>query len=329
MSRFGLILALTVILVCTGCEEADSEFDKLSSSVIEGLTVHNYPKVDGSTSTEPLNAIIACKLFGIAYQWNYAENNTKYVEPNLKRNDAGKFLKLFKSSQTHQSFINLIDRKADLILVARKMSSDEKAYADSKGVSLIETPIALDAFIFIIHRENPIQSLTIEQVQDIYTGKITGWEEVGGSDWGNPGLYGDGDKIHPYIRNANSGSQELMETLVMKDLDIAEFPENSFELIHSMAGALDHVSRDVNSICYTVYYYKERMATGTWNIKDLAINGIYPERKTIGNKSYPYTAEVYAVIRSDLDESSMAHKLYEWLQTEEGKQVISESGYVP
>ena len=71
------------------------------------------------------------------------------------------------------------------------------------------------------------------------------------------------------------------------------------------------------------------MATGAWNIKSLAINGIYPDWGTISNKSYPYVAEVYAVIRSDLNESSMAYKLYEWLQTEAGKDTIYDSGYPP
>jgi phosphate transport system substrate-binding protein len=322
MNKYALIavFSFSAMLVCTACKGVDTNgvFDNLSSSVIKGLTADSYPKVDGSTSTEPLNAIIACKLFSIDYKWTETADGTRIVEPSLDKNDADKFLRLFKSSQTHQSFINLIDGKADLILTARKMSPDEKVYADSRGVSLNETPIALDAFIFIVNHNNPIRSLTIKQVQDIYTGAITNWKEVGGDD----------DEINPYIRNANSGSQELMEMLVMKDLEMIEFPENSAELLFSMAGALDTVSRDVNSICYTVYYYKEHIAY-MYSPKCVAINGIYPDRDTISDQSYPYVAEVYAVIRSDLDESSMAYKLYEWLQTKEGKQVISESKYLP
>jgi hypothetical protein len=60
---------------------------------------------------------------------------------NINANDANKFLKLIKSSQTHQSFISLIDKDADLILTARKMSPDEKTHADAAAVSLIEPPI--------------------------------------------------------------------------------------------------------------------------------------------------------------------------------------------
>jgi len=317
MNKYLLITVFILsVVIYAGCDLLFGA--NFESPIIQGLTLNNYPKVDGSTSTAPLNAIIACKLLGIDYRWGGA-GDVRTVVPSLDNRNTEKFWGKIKSSQTHQSFVNLINKDADLILTARKMSADEKAAADAAGVNLIETPIALDAFIFIINEENPVQSLTIKQVQDIYTGGITNWRQVGGNN----------EMINPYVRNANSGSQELMETLVMKDLEIMDFPENSSELIFSMAGALDRVSHDPNSICYTLYYYKERMATGTWNIKSLAINRISPDWGTISNKSYPFTAEIYAVIRSDLNESSMAYKLYEWLQTEAGKDAILDSGYPP
>ena len=320
MNRFILItvFVLFAIFVCTSCDKEKGE--SFRSPYITGLTIDNYPKVDGSTSAAPLNAIIACKLLGISYNWvPIPYSYTQSVEPQLNEKDAEKFWNPIKSSATHQSFINLIDRDVDFILNARKMSSDEKAYADAAGVSLIETPIALDAFIFIVHPNNPISSLTTQQIQNIYTGKITNWNEAGGNN----------SKITPYVRNPNSGSQELMETLVMKDLDITEFPISYPELVlGGMFPTIDSVAHNVNSICYTLYYYKEQIVTHDVNVKTIAIDGIYPDKQTISNYSYPYAAEVYAVIRSDLDESSMAYKVYEFLQTETGKQIISESEYI-
>ena len=322
MNRFFLItiFALSALLIYTGCDKNDVDFDYLRSSIIDGLTVGNYPKVDGSTSTEPLSAVIFCKLFGISYKWVPDEYwNLQRIEPNLNKRDTDKFWNLTKSSATHQSYINLIDKEVDIILNARSISSDEKVYADAAGISLIETPIASDALIFIVNPNNPVTSLTSEQIQDIYTGKITNWKEVGGNDI----------EIKPYVRNANSGSQELMEALVMKDSDVTEFPVNNYELIvFNMTGAVDVVFQEVNAICYTVYYYKENIATG-FNVKSVTVDGVYPDKETISNKSYPYVAPVYAVIRSDLDKLSMAYKLYEWIQTEGGEQTISESGYIP
>jgi phosphate transport system substrate-binding protein len=63
--------------------------------------------------------------------------------------------------------------------------------------------------------------------------------------------------------------------------------------------------------------------------KIIAVDGVYPDSKTIKNKTYPYTTEVYAVIRSDLDKSSIAYRIYELLLSEAGQPVIAESGYIP
>ena len=313
MNRKILVIVLFATIVHASCEKEE----KFESKFIQGLTLDNYPKVDGSTSTLPLNTVIACELLGINYDWVQEHPNLQQwkIEPDLKSSE--KFWGKVKSSQTHQSFINLIDKNTELVLSARKMSPDEINYAKNAGVSLIETPIAIDAFIFIVNPLNQITSLTIEQVQEIYTGKITNWKEVGGKD----------ATINPYIRNKNSGSQELMELLVMSDSGILEFPI-SMEVINTMTGTIDAVVRDVEGICYTVHYYKENILRDT-NTKTIAIEGIHPNTDRIKDKTYPLAAEVYAVIRSDLDKLSMAYKVYEWIQTEEGKHIISKSGYLP
>ncbi len=310
--RFVSFALLSLAFCACKEETTDTPF------VIEGITTETYPKVDGSTSTEPLQTIIACKLLGGSYYWrqHLESNGTWGIQPNYEDIPYSFLSERIKTSQTHNSFINLIDKNADFILSARKMSDDEKAYADNAGVSLIETPIALDAFIFIANPGNPVKSLTTNQVQDIYMGNVTNWKEVGGSD----------ATINPYVRNANSGSQELMESLVMKGLVMPAWPE---EMLSSMMLAFTTIRSDVNGLCYTVYYYKELIVRDNELVKSIAVDGIYPDKNTIKKRSYPFTTEVYAVIRTDLDKASMAYKLYELLQTKAGKNVISESGYFP
>ena len=316
-----VILALFAAVICTGCEK---DVEGLESSFINGLNFSNYPRIDCSTSALPLNMLIACELLGVNHRWEYDFKEGVWgIEPKLKNHNSAKFKKLIRSSSTHQSFINLIDKKEDLILVARKMSEDEKAHADAAGVSLIETPIALDAFVFIVHHSNPVQALTIEQIQDIYTAKTRNWKYVGGND----------AVIKPFVRNANSGSQELMESLVMKDLGMSSYFEVYDDLteyvIRNMTGAFIAVSNDMNpnAICYSIHYYKEHIIR-TKKTKSIAVNGILPNKENIGNGTYPFIEPVYAVIRSDLDKSSMAYKVYQWLQTEEGKKAINASGYL-
>ncbi len=80
----------------------------------------------------------------------------------------------------------------------------------------------------------------------------------------------------------------------------------------------------------TVYYYNEFIIRPDNNfLKTIAIEGVKPTEQTITNRLYPYTTEVYAVMRSDTDKSSITYKVYELLQTETGMKTIINSGYIP
>jgi phosphate transport system substrate-binding protein len=312
MKNLVRLLAVGFLSVLfAGCEKDDYVPFKIA-----GLTMDNYPKVDGSSTTLGLQNLIACKLLGYPYTW-YPEiwlDGAYIIRPSVEVPE--KFYECIRSSKTHDSFIRLIDGEVDFILTARTLSDSEKAHAEIAGVTLIETPVALDAFVFITHPENPIRALTTKQIQDIYTGKITNWKTVGGKD----------APIQPYRRNKDSGSQELMESLLMQDLEMMDMPEEVN--IFSMMGVYHHITQDKNGLCYTVYYYNEKMVRDKI-AKIIGIDGVYPNKATLRNKTYPYTTEVYAVIRSDLDQSSMAYRIYELLLSEAGRPVISECGYIP
>jgi phosphate transport system substrate-binding protein len=285
---------------------------------IKGLTVDNYPNVDASTAAAPLQTLLACKLLGFRYDWGRSFTDDTYmIYPNWEDIPTDfNFYERIKASKTHDAILNLIDKKADFILSVRKMSEDEKNHAKEAGVMLIETPVALDAFIFIVNRSNNIKTLSPKQIQDSYMGKVTNWKDVGGKN--NP--------IAPYVRNPNSGSQELMETLVMKDLKMKDWPQE--RMLDMMSMVFTTVMENPNSICYTLFYYNAQMMKE--NIaKAIAVNNVQPEKNTIRSRKYPYVSEVYACIRSDLDKNSPAYKIYELLMTEDGKRVVTESGYVP
>jgi len=330
---FITVLALSAMFICTSCGKEKEESTK--SPYIEGLSIENYPTIDGSTSTLPLNTVIACELMGLKFQWQ--ENSighgasTWSIEPQIGKSLRKKFDNVVRSSQTHNSFINLIDREADIVLTARTMSPDEKKYAEAKGVNLIETPIALDAFIFIINPQNPVKELTTVDIQNIYTGIETDWEEFGWLSSAFPEWLPESypTEISPYIRNPNSGSQELMDLLVMQGLEYyTQLPIYEERLIFTMQGLLDAIAQNPFAIGYTVYYYNEQIIRPGNLLKTIDIDGVHPNKQTISDRSYPYATEVYAVIRSDIDKSSMAYKVYDWLQTEAGKQAISKSGYM-
>ena len=120
----------------------------------------------------------------------------------------------FDYSNTHPGYIKLIDGEKDLIVVTQP-SEEELEYAKSKNVELEVIPVVNEGFVFYVNSENPVSTLSLEQIQDIYSGKITNWKEVGGND----------EKIRAFQRPVNSGSQTGMLALVMKDKELMEAPK--------------------------------------------------------------------------------------------------------
>ncbi|MCL2597564.1 MAG: substrate-binding domain-containing protein [Paludibacter sp.] len=322
MKKFNLVL-FVFAMFCVACEK--QPFVEQPFVDMSDITMENYPRVDGSTSTNPLNYIVAAKLLGLEYEWTSGTGGRDVIFTN-QGSMPWDFRMKFQCSQTHGAIINLIDNQTDLIIVARKMSADEKQYAGSAGVSLIETPIALDALDFILNAQNSVNSLLVGQIQNIYLGNITNWNEVGGAD----------EEIIPFIRNANSGSQEMMNEIVMNNTGMPDWTVSLSDAedmtLWSMTAVYEELLSHPNGICFTPHYYREYMVNNIFTadkIKTLAVNGIMSDKNSIKNNTYPFVANVYVSVRSDLDKSSMAYKLYKWLQTSAGKAVIAESGYVP
>ncbi|GHV43244.1 hypothetical protein FACS1894180_1740 [Bacteroidia bacterium] len=319
---FLFLFSAVVLTAFSGCKNNEpAKPEPINEFKIDSLTVENFPKIDGSTSNAPLIGIIVCKLLGWTYKWEDGYIGIRHIRPdNMGDVPYTTFADLSGTSETHNAIWNLIDGRVDIILSARKISTDEQQYADNKSVSLIETPIALDAFVFLVNANNPVNSLTHNQITDIYTGKIANWQEVGGRN----------AAMHPYVRNQNSGSQELMESLVMQGTPIADFDVDYEPSIFGMFPVYQTLANDENGICYIVYYFHEKMVVDEYKnkLKMLAINGKQPNSTNIRSGAYPYISPVYASIRSNLDTNSNAYKLYELLQTKAGKAVIEESGYV-
>jgi phosphate transport system substrate-binding protein len=273
--------------------------------------------VDCSTSARALSEIVAFKLLGIPYHWQAPLVDEWNVYTENYRDIPEQFWERLQNSQTHGAIMNLIDGHADIILTHRTISPDEKAHADSLGVTLIEKPIALDAFDFIVNKNNPVKSLTVNQVQKIYTGEITNWAQVGGNN----------ANIKVFTRPRNSGSEEVMRSLVMDGLEPADFPESE---IGMMVWVFSEVINNEDGLCYTFNNYKEMITRKPDNeVPKIAINSIFPNEENVKSRTYPFIAEVHVAIRSDLDHHSMAYKLYEWLQTEAATSAITESGFIP
>jgi len=311
----------------------------------------DFPRIDGSTTAQPLSALIVSRLLGLSAEWDvrwiHDYRNTEgtderflvpvcteppmLVNTNLNPEAVSPGLRITVNlSGTHPAYRNLILGASNFIIVATPPSAEEQALAKEKGVELDVPPIAYDAFIFLLNAKNPVNSLTINQIQDIYQDNVLRWTEVGGAD----------EKVIATQREAGSGSQVTMEGVVMKGLKIA--PAERMMIGFGMGGPYNELASLQNGIGYTFYYYhtvqspsSPALSRGAAtsprkpSIKICAVNGIAPTPETIRNHTYPFTTEVYAVVRKDTAHDAPAVRLRDWLLTPEGQALVKESGYIP
>ena len=325
-----------------------------------GLDVLSYPRMDGSTSTQPLATLIACRCFEAGYEWvgrDQALPRQSRYDSTLPIRDLERFMErpwfrsepelklleftlrartepsddrlgliinalLAANASTHQAYVNLIEGRSDIGLLARPPSADERQLAREKAVELEIVPCARDAFVFLVHQKNPVKGLTTPQIREIYSGQVQDWQSVGGPK----------QKITAYQREENSGSQELMRTLVMKNVPLAK-PTGQFQAAPQLVGQLMSstflsLSRDESGIGYSVYYY-ENFMSGSPRTRTIAVDGVVPTYDTIRDRTYPLISDVYVVTRAKLDAQSQARRMRDWLLSAEGQAVVRESGYVP
>ncbi len=253
-----------------------------------------FPVTDGSTATLPLGWML--------YRLCTGES----------QDDAEKAMKFTK---TNNAYLRLMEGEADLV-IAYEPGPNAKADVRYKDIEM--KPIGLDALIFICNAGNPVESLTTEQIQEIYAGSVRNWNELGGED----------ADIIAFQREQNSGSQTLMEKLMMQGIEMtaapAEFrPSEMGELIDGVAG----YANTKNALGYSVYYYAKNMYKRP-NLRFMAVDGILPSNESIRDGSYGYVNPFYAAIRKDEDPESAAHRLFDWLTTEDGQSLVEEMGYV-
>ena len=261
------------------------------------FTRDNFPRMDGSTSLVPLGEAIASVLLG---------------EPREAVSD------LISFNRTTQSYRNLMWGDCDILIAAEPSESVVQEMKDN-GFQYEMTPIATDALIFVVNANNPVNNLTTEQLQKIYSGEITNWKDVGGND----------EAILAFQRNADAGSQTLMKKLVMGDIPFAEAPKDV--IIGDMGLLMESVKNydnSANAIGYSVYYYANdmRMAEG---LKIISIDGVEPTAETIAAGQYPHLNPYYSVIPANAQPGSPNRVLYEWLLSEQGQYLLSLEGYVP
>ena len=219
-----------------------------------------------------------------------------------------------RCTNTINAYESLINGDVDIIFVA-KPSEGQKDLAAGKVVDLRMTPIGNEAFVFFVSAKNEVGGLSFDQLKGIYTGEITNWKTVGGSN----------SKIIAYQRNEDSGSQTMFLS-VMKGTDIQKAPQE--QEVGGMGGIIERTARyknAKNALGFSFLYYATRMK-GADGIKILSINGVEPNKETIRSRKYPFTGTFYAITNGE--PTGNAKLLIDWILSAQGQELIEKTGYV-
>ena len=276
----------------------------------------NLPRIDGATAMYPLYSSFVHAVYpytalppgtdaqyGTMHLWVYSPINAKAI---------------VQCTTTSKAYQRLIDGETDIV-ICYEPSEAEKNAAAARGKHLYLTPIAKDAFVFIVNEKNVLNSITRQQIRDIYSGKVTNWKAISGVD----------EPVIAYQRPENSGSQTILQSIMKTDKLIRPILGGEY-IPMGMGAMIRSVSSNYynynSAIGYSFLYYLTKMA-GASGTKVLAVDGIMPARQTIQNNAYPFVQTVYAVTTGN--ESENTKKFITWMLSAQGQELVEKTGYTP
>jgi phosphate transport system substrate-binding protein len=214
---------------------------------------------------------------------------------------------------------SLINGTVDIANASRKIKDEEIAEAQSNGVEPVEHIIARDAIAVIVNSENPVNQLTLKQIADIYSGKISNWSEVGGDD----------RPIVRLSRETNSGTHVYFLETVLRlgnSEDKTLFSMDTL-LLPSSEGIVAEVRQNPNAIGYDGLGYVPK------DLKMIAIaeeeGGAYvlPSIPTVNDKTYAIARDLY--MYTDGEPTGVVRDYLDWILELEAQEIVAELGFVP
>ena len=271
--------------------EDDSDLARIDTDFsLEG----ELPVLDGAAALVPVYASIIDAVYpegSVTYEGGVFSDDNYYGEnfaPDSK----------MQYKNTVRGYKAIVDGDTDILFCAAP-SAEQRAYAEAQGVELVYVPVGLEAFVFFVNRDNPVEDLTVDEIRTIYAGDIRNWKAVGGEN----------RVINPVTRLEGSGSQSMMDAF-MGDTPI---------------GGKSPLALFGGAIGFSFRYYLDDMVDNA-GVKMLSVNGVYPSRDNIRARTYPIVAPFYAIYRAD-NENENVLRLIDWILSEEGQAIIEACGY--
>ena len=213
----------------------------------------------------------------------------------------------------------LINGTTDIANASRKIKDEEKTDAEKNGIEPHEIEIARDAIAVIVHPENPVQHLTLQQISDIYSGKITNWKEVGGYD----------RPIVLLSRETNSGTHVFFLEQVVRLGDAKNktlFSPDTL-LLPSSEGITAEVRQNPNAVGYDGLGYI------TPDVKTLAVAAkpdgefVKPSADSVNNGKYPIARPLFMYTRGE--PAGEVKNYIDWILSPDGQKIVGQLGFVP
>lgn len=211
----------------------------------------------------------------------------------------------------------LVNGTVDIANASREMKEEELASARANGIFPQEYIVAYDAIAIVVHPSNPVNGLTLQQLSDIYTGKITNWREVGGED----------RPIVLLSRESNSGTYVyFLEHVIRlgKKSDLLLSPDAL--LMPSSEGISAEVRQNPNAIGYDGLGYVTPDQKVLAVAREEGAPFVLPSAETVKNGTYPIARPLYMYTAGEPDEEVRAY--LDWILSE-GQALVAELGFVP
>lgn len=207
----------------------------------------------------------------------------------------------------------LINGTTDICNASRPMKGSEREKLKQRYNSLgVEVKSAKDGLAVYLPESSPVSELTLDQVKDIYTGKIKNWKEVGGPDQG----------IILYGRENNSGTYVYFRDNVLKGQDFAA----AMQSMPGTAAVVNAVSKDSKGIGFGGAAYAKGIKLVKIK-KDAKTPGVDPTPENIKAGTYPITRYLYMYLGSR--PTGEVKKYIDWILSDEGQALVTKVGYFP
>ncbi len=202
----------------------------------------------------------------------------------------------------------LLDKSTDIAMASREMKGKELEAAKEKGIKTKEITVALDMIVPVVHPDNPVKNLSMDQLKAIYDGSISNWKKLGGKD----------ENIVVISRDTSSGTYEVWSKLVLKKADV----RNDALLQASNGAVASAVTKNPRAIGYVGYGYLDD------SLRAVNVNGVEATIKNGKSGKFPVSRKLYLYVDED-NLSADAQKFIDFLLSDEGQKIVKEIGFLP